>query len=215
MLPASLHAVPISYVGTSFAVGATLGSNQLTCSPPPPNASTPCVQVTITFNADTSTIVPFNVVGANPAAGLENFIGTGTVFLDDFQTNQSFTASFLDGQIYVSVDQTNGGVGFGSTPGGPTYPLGTYAGTPSTPYLTWDLASNFNVQGFSWFCPSGCALLQQGPALSTNLGALTITPTGPVVSLFSATVQTPEPATFAVIAAGLLLLLIARRKSAI
>jgi hypothetical protein len=204
----NLWANIVAYQANSFAPAATLGSTSFgSC----PTNNPVCVVVTINFIASTSTIVPFSVVGAS---GFENFMGQGSVSLFNDQTGQSMTANFLTGQIYVSVDQTNGGIGFGSLSVGPTYPLGVYGGTPSIPYSSYDLTSNFTLSnGFAWFCPVGCTLGQQGPALATDQGALTITPTGPVLgsSFFANVIQvtTPEPATCS--AAMGLILLAARR----
>jgi hypothetical protein len=147
-------------------------------------------------------------------------VGQGSVQLFDFLTGQSVTANFNPNQIYVSVDQTNGGIGFGSAIG-PTYPLGVYAGTPSIPYSSYNLTSNFTLSnGFAWFCPLGtCTLDQPGPDLATNLGALSITPTGPVGgSSFNATViaVTPaaEPSSLLLLSAGALALFGSIRRKA-
>lgn len=187
-----LWANTVSYSATSFTYAASLGSTTLDpCSP-----GTVCVVVTVNFIANTANIVPFSVVGAS---GYENFVGTGSVNLFNDQTGQSLSANFNPNTIYVSVDQTNDGIGFGSLVG-PTYPLGVYGGTPSIPYNTYNLASNFTLfNGFAWFCPTGtCTLGVAGPGLGTDQGLLSITPTGPVFpSSFTATVVqvTPEPST--------------------
>ncbi len=185
----------ISYSATSFAPAASLGSTTLDSCPV---GNPVCVIVTIRFIANTANIVPFSVVGAS---GYENFVGQGSVDLFNDQTGQSLSANFLANQIYVSVDQTNDGIGFGSAVG-PTYPLGVYSGTPSIPYSSYDLKSNFTLtNGFAWFCPAGtCTLGQAGPGLGTDQGLLSITPTGPVFgsSFFATVIQVtpvPEPST--------------------
>jgi hypothetical protein len=105
----------ITYTDVVFGgIGASLGSTLLTT-----DSNGCCLLVSITFVADTTSIVPFSVPGAS---GFENFAGHGSVLLQDFNPStgslQTLTANFLDGQIYVSVDQANGGVGFGSHAGG-------------------------------------------------------------------------------------------------
>lgn len=197
----------IAYQATSFAPDASLGSTSFgSC----PSGNPFCVVVTVSFLANTANIVPFSVPGAH---GYENFVGNGSVNLFNDQTGQSVSANFLSGQIYVSVDQANGGVGFGSSVG-PTYPLGVYGGTTSpVPYSSYNLASNFTVNGFAWFCPPGtCQLGVAGPDLATDQGPLSITPVGPVGgSSFNATVvqvTTPEPSSslmFATMMAGIML----------
>lgn len=183
----------LAYQATSYTYAASLGSTSFGGCP---SGNPVCVQVTVNFVANTANIVPFSVTGAS---GYENFVGQGSVNLFNDQTGQSLTANFNSGQIFLSVDQTNGGIGFGSAVG-PTYPLGVYGGTPSIPYATYNLASAFTLfNGFAWFCPAGtCTLGTQGPPLATDQGPLTITPTGPVFpSTFTATVVqvTPEPST--------------------
>ena len=190
----------ISYSATSFTNTASLGATTLDSCPV---GNSLCVEVTVYFLADTANIVPFSVPGAS---GFENFTGTGRVQLFNDQTGQSLNANFDANAIFVSVDQTNGGVGFGSAAGGPTYPLGVYGGTPSIPYASYDLKSAMTVSGFAWFCPPGtCTLGVAGPDLATDQGPLSITPTGPVFSSFSATViqvtSTPEPSSILLLAA--------------
>ncbi|HKX00354.1 MAG TPA: PEP-CTERM sorting domain-containing protein [Bryobacteraceae bacterium] len=215
----SLIAVPclqadiVSYSATSFTYAASLGSTTFGSCP----AGNPvCVEVTVRFLADTANIVPFNVIGAS---GFENFIGSGSADLFNDQTGDFLSANFDSGAIFVSVDQTNGGIGFGSALGGPTYPLGVYGGHPSIPYATYDLRSNLTLSdGFAWFCPAGtCTLGTPGPGLPTDQGLLSITPTGPVFSSFNATIvevtSTPEPASILLIVSLLLpLALVARRR---
>lgn len=192
-LAPQLWANIIAYQATSYTYAASLGSTSFGGCP---TGNPVCVQVNINFIANTANIVPFSVTGAS---GYENLVGQGSVNLFNDQTGQSLTANFNSGQIYVSVDQTNGGIGFGSAVG-PTYPLGVYAGTPSIPYASYNLASAFTLfNGFAWFCPTGtCTLGVAGPDLATDQGPLSITPTGPVFpSSFTATViqVTPEPST--------------------
>jgi hypothetical protein len=126
----------ISYSDSVIANFVTLGSTAFQCSP-----GTDCVVVNITFFSDTNTVMPFSVVGAS---GFENLTGSGFVTV-----NGALSAAFLSGQIYVSVDQTNGGAGFGSAYE-PTYPLATYGISG-----TYDLVSDFAappMTGPLWVC---------------------------------------------------------------
>jgi hypothetical protein len=179
----------ISYQATSFTYAASLGSTALDSCP---TQNPVCIEVSITFVASTTTIVPFNVTGAT---GFENFVGQGSVTLFDDQTGQSASANFLSGQIFVSVDQTNGGVGFGS---GTNIPIGCLWRHAFDSLHNYNLATAMTLfNGFAWFCPAGtCTLGVAGPGFATDQGALSITPTGPVLgSSFTATViqVTPEP----------------------
>jgi hypothetical protein len=170
----------------------------------------------IFFFADTANIVPFSVPGAS---GYENFVGHGYVILGDGQTGQVLTANFEPNQIFVSIDQTNGGIGFGSlVGGGPTYPLGVYGGTPSPgAYSSYDLGCGgpclpgklaFNVGGFAWFCPPNtCTLGQAGPDLATDKGPLSITvaglhPGGFDAGVFSVS-SIPEPSSLLLVGSGI------------
>lgn len=194
LLPTSTFATLVTYTDSSWALGATLGSASLTCTP-----NVACVAVTVTFVADTKNIVPFSVTGAS---GYENFVGHGSISLAEVSgsTVTMLSGNFPDGQIYLGLDQTNGGIGFGSM-WAPTYPLATYGGTPTIPYSSYDLKSNFSVLGWSWFCP--VPVCWTGPPLETDKGTVTVLPTGPIPSFFTATVMTPEPPTLILMAVGL------------
>lgn len=208
-----LSADVISYEATSFTTTATLGSTTMGSCP----VNNPvCIHVSIYFLADTANIVSFSVPGAS---GYENFVGQGRVLLFNNSTGDTLTANFADNQIYVSVDQTNQGIGFGSALGGPTYPLGIYGGTPSSSYSTYDLSTAFSVSGgFAWFCPPGtCTFGQAGPGLQTDQGLLTITPSGLSTASFTASVvevttPVPEPSSVLLVASGIGTLVL-RRKS--
>lgn len=210
LLAPSVFANPVVYHAFAFAPAASLGSTSYQCDP-----NTVCVRVDITFSSDTKFVQPFSENDAGGmASGFIDFTGQGSVTLDDITTGDSVSANFLAGQIYVSVDQTNNGIGFGSATG-PTYPLGVYSGYPSQPYSTYDLKSNFSDVAFAWFCPPGvCQLGTAGPALQTDQGDLSITPTGVTYGFFFAnvTASTPEPASLMLLGCGWLSLGLARRK---
>jgi hypothetical protein len=193
---AQASAATMQYSDYVADVAVRIGSVSYTCT----TTSDPgCAFVQIVATGDTSTVVPFSVPGAQ---GFENAVGSVVVhvFLND---GGSFDASLAPGQLFVSVDQTNGGAGFGSA-FGPTYPAATYGGTAD--YQHFALASNFYAQGFSGFCPVG-APCDTGAALKTTTGDdLVISyPFRPNFSVFdAAVVAVPDPA-----AANLMLLAMA------
>ena len=120
------------------------------------------------------------------------------------------------GQIYVSVDQTNGGAGFGSSYG-PTYPMATYGGNAD--YAHYDLTTDFYVQGFAPFCPDGVGgpLCANGAPLHTASGEDFVIsfPFAPAFSIFSSTVSVvPEPSTWAIMLIGFTGLAFAGRRRA-
>jgi hypothetical protein len=212
--------VIMEYDATSFAPTAKVGSTTFaSCTTSDPY----CVAVTIFFFADTRNIVPFSVVGAS---GYEDFTGHGYAFISDGETGQSIIANFDPNQIFVSIDQTNDGIGFGSTIG-PTYPLGVYGGTPSIgSYSSYNLGCTgpclpgdrtFSVSGFAWFCPPNtCTLGQPGPDLATDQGPLSITPVGPIAgSSFDAQVfeltSVPEPSTLLLMGSGIATFILRRK----
>src|SRR6201996_4075916 len=86
--------------------------------------------ITFTFTADTSTVTPFSITNAY---GFTNSVGTGSFSIVNNDTMQTVEqGTFLPSDnIFVSVDNKNGGVGFGSNfdsgagfPGDAAYPLG-------------------------------------------------------------------------------------------
>jgi hypothetical protein len=119
----------------------------------------------------TSTSATFGIYVFNSATGSYTTVGTGS-----FQPSAG---------IYVSVDNTNGGVGFGSFgvppghagfPGQPVYPgailVPACCVTPNV--SKYDLKSNFFVSAYQigcWGFPGAC---QTGKALATTAGPLVL-----------------------------------------
>ena len=108
--------------------------------------------ITFTFTADTSTVQSFNIPGA--AHGFVNDVGTGSFSIVSNTTMETVASgTFLPGDgIFVSVDNQNGGIGFGSLssppgdpnfPGDAAYPLGIESGDLST----YDLQSEIGIFG--------------------------------------------------------------------
>ena len=195
------RAAPIVYTDYIGDVSVKLGNATYNCT----TLSRPdCAFVSITGTGDTNNVQPFSVPGAS---GFENSIQSAvvTIFLN---SGQSFVVTLLPGQITVSVDQNNGGAGFGSSYG-PTYPMATYGGNAD--YTNYNLASDFYVQGFAPFCPgvvNGPLCANGAPLHTTSGGDFTISfPFAPVFSIFSSTVEpVPEPSSVACLALGLAVL---------
>jgi len=169
-----------------------------------------CAFIAITGLADTRTVTAFSVPGA---LGFKNVLTSA--HLSVFFLDSSLAAIEADidlgvGGLYVSVDQTNSGAGFGSSYG-PTYPLATYGGGLGH----YDLASDIFASGFGPFCTS-ITLCDSGEPLRTVDGAaFTITRgRAPAYSSFSSTVlpdPVPEPGSGALVALGLAALAWPRR----
>jgi PEP-CTERM motif len=141
--------------------------------------------ITFTFTADTSTVQPFSIPGA--AHGFVNDVGTGSFSIVSNVTMETVaTGTFLAGDgIFVSVDNQNGGIGFGSLssppgdpnfPGDAAYPLGV----ESSNLATYDLQSEIGIFGSgSLSCagfPGACIL---PPILDTTAGDLVLAGSGP------------------------------------
>jgi hypothetical protein len=162
-----------------------------------------CAFISIVGVGSSHTITSFSVPGAS---GFKNTLSTAHITAS---TNSGLTVLDADidlslGGLYVSVDQTNNGVGFGSA-FGPTYPLASYGIKGLGSY---DLAHVFSGSGFGPFCPD-TSLCDQGQALRTTSGELFTIQRGraPAYSAFSATVApdpvVAEPASVALVALSL------------
>ena len=117
--------------------------------------------LTFTFQGDTSNVVPWSVTVPNPlpppatitASGFEILTGTASFQVTDANTGMTLAqGTFLPSdRIFVSVDNSNNAMGFGSFavdqnspnfPGLPTYPYGMAFGIGLD---TYDMKSNFTV----------------------------------------------------------------------
>jgi hypothetical protein len=145
--------------------------------------------ITLFFAGDTSNVIPFAVYQipfAEPfASGYEILAGTASVVIDD-GSGTLLQGEFLPGAgIFVSVDNQNGGVGFGSFgvppwdpnfPILPVYPMGVAVGR--IPVSTYDLKSAIFVSGDVISCVNFPILFDcgGGVALPTTAGPLILNP---------------------------------------
>jgi len=199
----SAAANPITYSDYVAHVAINFGGVAYTCQ----SVSDPtCAFVSITATSDTSTVFAFSVAGAS---GLENTLQSAVLSVAFNNGQPGITANIDVSNLFVSVDQLNGGAGFGSSYG-PTYPAATF-GTPvgpGNPFARYDLASDFYLQAFGGFC-TDYLLCQNGAALyATDGTAFTISyPFRPTFGIFSSTVEpsvsVPEPATLGLVGLGL------------
>ena len=134
--------------------------------------------ITFTFTADTSTVTPFLITGAY---GFTNSVGTGSFSIVDQDTMELVAGgTFLPhDDIFVSVDNKNGGVGFGSNfdsgagfPGDAAYPLGIQFSTATTYVDFQDPIGVFGTASLS--CAGFPGACMAPPALATTDGELVI-----------------------------------------
>jgi hypothetical protein len=178
------------------------------------------------FLSDTSDVTPFT---AGNVHGWENLTGTATITVRDFQTSAIMAqGTFLPSDdMFVSIDNVNGGIGFGSGgssfPGNPAYPF-AIAQTNDPAINTYDLSS-FHVfissealscLGFPGACTTPTPLATTAGDLIFGAVGSQFDPadigefaaaTGPV------TTPVPEPGTWALMAVGLVALGFMRRKA--
>ena len=94
----------------------------------------------------------FSVPGASGFTNTLNTASLSVSFADGTSYNADIDLGI--GGMYVSVDQTNAGAGFGSL-AGPTYPLATYG---SSAFSTYDLTTDFFASGFGPFLPGSASV---------------------------------------------------------
>jgi hypothetical protein len=139
----------------------------------------------LTFTGDTNDIIPFDVPASGTVPETVGYVllkGQATVFIYDLANGASYQATFLpSGGIYVGVDNTNNGFGFGSggvPPSDPAFPgpigypqLFLPPGTGTL--AAWNLATPLSLVGYGVGCtafPLTCANV--GPPLATTAGDL-------------------------------------------
>jgi hypothetical protein len=153
-LERNLSAKPMVYTGlvvTDVRVGTALMHN---------------ASLKITFEGDTDDIIAVVAPGtptpipSQECVGNGNFlyIAKGVARMEIEFQGRTHTARLQDGQVFVTVDQCNGGIGFGSFigPNGlePAYPLALTLGTAEYAAVTngSPLASALSTTGSAWSC---------------------------------------------------------------
>jgi hypothetical protein len=154
------------------------------------------------FQGDTSDVVPFSV---GPTHGYEILVGTASVQVLNTVGNVLAQGAFLPSAgIYVSIDNTNLGVGFGSLGALPSDPQ--FPGQPLYPYAiilngtsdvgTFDLKGNDIIQSVNAAsCVNFPGICAPAFALPTAAGDLFVDSNfGGQFGTFTAT-SVPEPST--------------------
>ncbi len=192
---------PVTYTETIFNFSPGWPAGQLgnvSFGGSDPQALHRNVNLVFTFSGNTSDVVAYFVPRSNPSVGngvgFEIVAGTGTITVEDAATHATIAqATFLPAAgVFVSVDNGNGGVGFGCRGALPTDPAFPNHGVEvAYPYAQFrapqtDLKSNYTASA-DWAL--SCAGFNGSPgqgapgstchvpiSLPTTLGALTITP---------------------------------------
>lgn len=149
---AGAAATPVTYSGyvyTDVSLGGHKHSN---------------ARVTLTFKGNTGDIHQFILNTPDGGQGSGYCIDQGTATVSIAVGNETVQATFLPGQVFVSFDTWNGGIGFSSYTGPnglePGYPLAYDDGTVE--YFTSDLATPVYITGKAWSC------IGYPPALGTG-----------------------------------------------
>jgi hypothetical protein len=151
--------------------------------------------VVFTFSGDTADVQPWSFAGT---AGHEIRRGAAAVVISDQASGTILADGTFDPSagIFVSIDDGNGGIGFGSQavwpvtgtgfPGQPAYPLGNALGSSST----YDLTSSFSTTGSALSCegfPGPCGASVSLPMSDGELFTMQL-PTPNINTSFTANV---------------------------
>jgi hypothetical protein len=147
VLQSNLRAAPMVYTGlvvTDVRVGTTLLHN---------------ASLKITFAGDSNNILQVPVPSTECGGiGYFLYITDGVTRMEIESQGRTRTARLQDGQVFVTVDECNGGIGFGSFvgPNGlePAYPLTLTLGTAEYESITdgSPLTDALSVTGSAWSC---------------------------------------------------------------
>lgn len=162
----AVHASPMTYsafVVTDIRVGGNFYHN---------------ASVTVTFEGDSKDVVAATDAHGNPiqstfctspaATGWFYYLAKGKSFVSLEHHGQKWKAHLQPDQIFVALDQCNGGIGFGSFlgPNGlePAYPLAFVLGTAASNAVAASPLSNpASMSGYAWSCigypPTGAGSL--------------------------------------------------------
>jgi hypothetical protein len=224
------RAEPITYTFTAEGpITGTLGGVEIGGM----TGDVPTDVITFTFVSDTSDVTPFTLGNVH---GWEALTGTGSITVRDFETSAVVAqGAFLPSDdIFVSIDNVNGGVGFGSGgvsdptdpafPGAPAYPFAIASNDPAI--FTYDLdtfrvfvsANSLSCLGFPGACTTPTALATSAGDLIFGAAGNQFDPADIgefAANPFSVTPPTPapEPGTWALVAIGLAALGFMRRKA--
>src|SRR6202008_2681435 len=153
MLPGRACPLPVTYtlVINTNALSGHLGQFSFA------NNSSSHAKLTLTFEGDTETVfswslpIPTSSGSSKVTSGFENRIGTASFQIADALTGAVLSEGTFDraAGIFVSVDNTNFGVGFGSF-GVPLSDTANFPGQPLYPYALVSLGNNItpNLGGY-------------------------------------------------------------------
>lgn len=196
---------PVTYTMTifNFSPGWPAGTlGNVSFGGTDPQAAHPNVNLILTFDGNTGDVVPYFAPrpcqpnctnhAVNDGSGFEIVAGTATITIQDAATGATIAqGTFLQSAgIFVSVDNGNGGIGFGckgALPSDPSFP--DHGIEVAYPYAQFsapntDLKTNYTAPAdWALSCtgfngspgqpdPHGCYV---PPSLATTAGALTIT----------------------------------------